>query len=67
LKVLNLSSNMINKLNLSDMQSLSALQIFDISKNDITLIPPGTFREQKMLKFLDLSLNSLRAVSIDLI
>lgn len=46
------------------MQVVKSLESLDLSRNSITSIPPGTFRDQNALKYLDLSLNSLRTVRI---
>lgn len=46
------------------MQVVKSLESLDLSRNSITSIPPGTFRDQSALKYLDLSLNSLRTVRI---
>lgn len=46
------------------MQVVKSLESLDLSRNSITSIPSGTFRDQTSLKYLDLSLNSLRTVRI---
>lgn len=46
------------------MQVVKTLEVLDLSRNGITTIPPGTFRDLAELKYLDLSLNSLRTVSV---
>lgn len=63
LQVLNLSSNMIQKLDSSNLEAVKNLHILDLSRNQITSVLPGTFRDLKRLKYLDLSLNSLRTVN----
>lgn len=45
------------------MEVVKTLETLDLSRNGITTIPPGTFRDLSSLKYLDLSLNSLRTVS----
>lgn len=45
------------------MEVVKSLETLDLSRNGITTIPPGTFRDLFNLKYLDLSLNSLRTVS----
>lgn len=45
------------------MEVVKSLETLDLSRNGITTIPPGTFRDLTNLKYLDLSLNSLRTVS----
>lgn len=51
-------------LDYTHMQVVKSLESLDLSRNSITSIPPGTFRDQSALKYLDLSLNSLRTVRI---
>lgn len=55
---------MPQNLDYTHMQVVKSLESLDLSRNSITSIPPGTFRDQSALKYLDLSLNSLRTVRI---
>lgn len=63
--MLNLSSNMIQKLESTHLEDLISLQILDLSRNAIASVAPATFRDLAHLKYLDLSLNSLRTVRND--
>lgn len=54
---------MIQKLDAAHLENLKGLQVLDLSRNGINSVPPATFRDLAHLKYLDLSLNSLRTVS----
>lgn len=54
---------MIQKLESSHLENLKSLQVLDLSRNGINSVPPATFRDLAQLKYLDLSLNSLRTVN----
>lgn len=55
---------MIQELDAVNLESVTELQVLDLSRNRISTVAPATFRDLKVLKYLDLSLNSLRTVSI---
>lgn len=55
---------MIYHLDATNFEHLKNLQILDLSRNGIFSVPPSTFRDLNALRYLDLSLNSLRTVSI---
>lgn len=55
---------MIQELDAVNLESVTELQVLDLNRNRISTVAPATFRDLKVLKYLDLSLNSLRTVSI---
>lgn len=53
---------MLQKLEPIHMQSVQNLEILDLSRNNIAVISDKTFLNSQYLRYLDLSVNVLRAV-----
>lgn len=50
----------------SHLNSLSSLQVLDLSRNNLVKLSPGTFVGLTELSYLDIGVNSLRTVSTTL-